>query len=503
MDFLKNKDMYNKVKINIIDYSLIIFGIAICFTQYFYNRSLWLDEAFIANNIMSRNFLDLLFPLDYGQVAPVLFLLFTKLFSLIIPNSELGLRVFPLLSYLFSIIIFYKICKLLFKNKISITFCLSLFVFNYALIYYSSESKQYMSDVFVLLLLYYTTIKYSLTITIHYLRFIVVGSICIFMSNITPIVLLSCGIYLVLINSKEIIKVNQMRKLFLIIFSVWLASFVFYYLFFIHNHPTRESMIEYWSYAFLPNNPFNSSFYIFLFDKFKMIFFSLLDFGIIGKFFVLLFYLIGLVFIFLNKNLKFVILFIIPIVVHLVLSAFKLYPFDTRLALYSSALYIIIITFGFENLINSKYLQKFNNSFINVLIPFLFLVNFFYSKPLPVKNEEIKEVLSYINTNIKDDQSIFVYYAAEPAFKYYQSIKFFNTNNKIISTEFYEGIKFWNVKNKTFEEIKKVPCPLWLVFSHVFANEENNIIQKLDSVGYNRIESFEVKGASVYLFGEN
>lgn len=328
-------------KYNIINYSIIIFGIVLCLIQFLYNRSLWLDEAFVANNIISRNFLDLLKPLDSDQVAPILFLLITNFFSILITNSELGLRLFPLLCYLCSLIIFYKICKLSFKYNISIVFSLSLFVFNTTLIYYSSELKQYMSDVLVLLMLYYTTIKYSLKLETYYSLFSFLGSFCIFLSNITPIVLLTCGFYIVIINYSKAFKVDITLKLIFIILSIWLVSFVVYYILLVHNHPSKQAMVSYWANCFLPNNPLKKDFYFYLFMQFKMVFSALISFGKLGYFFSAL-YLTGIAFLFLNKKFKHIILLITPIIVHLILSAFKLYPFSTRLILYSSPLYIYI-----------------------------------------------------------------------------------------------------------------------------------------------------------------
>jgi len=59
--------------------------------QYYLNRSLWLDEAMLANNILNRNLLELLQPLDNFQSAPPLFLILLKLISYL-SKEEWALR---------------------------------------------------------------------------------------------------------------------------------------------------------------------------------------------------------------------------------------------------------------------------------------------------------------------------------------------------------------------------------------------------------------------------
>src|SRR5271157_3865795 len=44
-------------------------GIAVRLVRYFVNYPIWHDEAFLAVNFWDRDYLDLLRPLDYGQVA--------------------------------------------------------------------------------------------------------------------------------------------------------------------------------------------------------------------------------------------------------------------------------------------------------------------------------------------------------------------------------------------------------------------------------------------------
>ncbi len=52
----------------------IVLGIAVRSVRYLVNYPIWHDEAFLAVNFWDRSFVDLLRPLDYGQIAPWLFL---------------------------------------------------------------------------------------------------------------------------------------------------------------------------------------------------------------------------------------------------------------------------------------------------------------------------------------------------------------------------------------------------------------------------------------------
>jgi predicted membrane-bound mannosyltransferase len=77
---------------------LLFIGIILRIWQYAANRSLWLDEAALALNIVNRSFIGLLLPLDNNQQAPLGFLIIQKAFTIVLGNSEYSLRLFPLLA---------------------------------------------------------------------------------------------------------------------------------------------------------------------------------------------------------------------------------------------------------------------------------------------------------------------------------------------------------------------------------------------------------------------
>jgi hypothetical protein len=71
-------------------------GVGLRVAQWLGNPSLWLDELQLVRNILDRRTVELLFHgLDRGQVAPVGYLLTTKMVTLIFGDGELALRAVP------------------------------------------------------------------------------------------------------------------------------------------------------------------------------------------------------------------------------------------------------------------------------------------------------------------------------------------------------------------------------------------------------------------------
>ncbi|MCI0553542.1 MAG: hypothetical protein L0287_21560, partial [Anaerolineae bacterium] len=96
---------------NVLAGLILLAGFLLRLRQYLTGRSLWLDEAMLALNIVNRDFIDLFKPLDYDQGAPIGFLLFEKTFSLILGRNEFSLRLFPFLVGVASLWLFYLLLK--------------------------------------------------------------------------------------------------------------------------------------------------------------------------------------------------------------------------------------------------------------------------------------------------------------------------------------------------------------------------------------------------------
>ncbi len=89
---------------------VFVFGAVIMAIVQFLNmRGLWTDESAVAINIVKRDYLGLMKPLDHLQVAPVLYLWVVKFLSQILTEQEWGLRLYSLLSYFTAIFLYWRL----------------------------------------------------------------------------------------------------------------------------------------------------------------------------------------------------------------------------------------------------------------------------------------------------------------------------------------------------------------------------------------------------------
>ncbi len=132
---------------------MITLGTAARMVAFWYNRSLFIDEAYLASSVVQRGYGDLFRPLDFVQGAPIGFLCLAKTFVYLFGSSEYSLRLLSLLSGIGSIALFYLVLKVLGDQRPYIG--TAFFATIPFLIDYSIEFKPYMFDGFVTLLSVY------------------------------------------------------------------------------------------------------------------------------------------------------------------------------------------------------------------------------------------------------------------------------------------------------------------------------------------------------------
>ena len=132
---------------------IIGLGVLLRLRQYLFDRSMWLDESFLALGIMNSPLRRMFKPLGYGQAPPVGFALLEKLVEKGLGNSEYAFRLVPFLAGVATLFVFYRVARQLIAPR-AVPIALGLLAISWPLIYYSSETKQYSLDLLVAVALY-------------------------------------------------------------------------------------------------------------------------------------------------------------------------------------------------------------------------------------------------------------------------------------------------------------------------------------------------------------
>ena len=127
-------------------------GVLIRVVRYLLRFPLWCDESMLAANFLDRGFLDMLRPLDYRQVSPLLFR-FVELASVrLFGFSEFGLRLFPFLCGVAGVLLFRRVAGRV-VSGVPLMLAVGVFAVAGWPLRYSAEVKPYASDLFVALAL--------------------------------------------------------------------------------------------------------------------------------------------------------------------------------------------------------------------------------------------------------------------------------------------------------------------------------------------------------------
>ena len=110
------------------------------------DRSLWLDEAWVANSIRAPSLHQAIYYDDWLQTTPPLFIALSRLITVLIGTSNVAFRALPALSGIVSVLLFSFIALRLLKPSFAMIAIL-LLVFSPRVILYSQSVKQYSTDV--------------------------------------------------------------------------------------------------------------------------------------------------------------------------------------------------------------------------------------------------------------------------------------------------------------------------------------------------------------------
>jgi len=480
---------------------MVVIGVILRLIQYSLNRPLWLDECFVALEIVNHSFLGLLSSFDYFQVTPIGFLLIERAFIVLLKNNEYILRLFPLIAGIVSLFLFYFLARRCIREQGALI-AVGLFSLSGYLIYYSSEVKQYSSDVTIALLLLAVTmyVRSNKFTSLLIVFFGAVGAIAVWFSFTSVFVLagIGCTLSLFSLGRRDWSANNRL----LITYFIWLLGFGVFYLVYSRNMSNTLGVQQsFWDGSFMPFPPKSISDVKWFGKTFFEVFTSPVGLPLPGL--GALAFLLGTVSIFTrDKELFFILLS--PVFVVLFVSALHLYPFKGRVILFIVPFILLFIgegvVFLYENTRNYS-------GVVGIL-----LVGLLFYGPLTtaashtakktgyaiMPHEDTRSVMKYVKEHRKQGDVLYLYHFSTYPFKYYAERYGFSNDDYI------EGIYSTHDWSKYLDDLEKLRGSkrVWLMFSHTDeekGNSEMFYINHLDNLG-TWLDGFESVGAAVYLY---
>lgn len=238
-------------------------GIVLHVTPYLFHRSLWIDEALLVSSICTRSFSELFAsPLDWGQSAPIGWLLIVKVLTVIGGTSETILRIWSLVTALACICFIY----LLLKDKVATHYTLfftAVFALSDRYIYYANEAKPYMSDNFCCLVVLFIWQKYQEK-KLPLVQMVLFYAVLIWFSFPAVFFVAACMIIVCFQFFRNLIKQKGRNNLKNNLWNlgrcaIVLVSFFLNYIFWLSKTSDNVASVDYWNLLRFPLIPMSLS----------------------------------------------------------------------------------------------------------------------------------------------------------------------------------------------------------------------------------------------------
>ena len=223
--------------------------------QYLFNRSLWLDEAYLAVNFLERDLGQLLLePLANGQAAPLGFLALTQLMTVMLGTHDWVLRVQPLVSGALTLVAAWALARRTLPHGTAQATFVGLLALSPVLIYYSSEFKQYQNDVLATVGLLWLALRFDLQ---QWRRdawiLAVAGAVAVWLSHASLFVLAGVGVVLWLDAARQ-----RRRAAWLAVSAmglVWVLAFAAHHALTMRSLSGNQHLLTFWNFAYAPMPP--------------------------------------------------------------------------------------------------------------------------------------------------------------------------------------------------------------------------------------------------------
>ncbi|KAA3621749.1 MAG: hypothetical protein DWQ02_27180 [Bacteroidetes bacterium] len=490
--FLKQEKIFKYLSLAI----LITGGITrlVIFLQ---NRSLFLDEANLARNVVEKSPEAFFKALDYEQYAPPLFLLIQKFNVWWLGASEYAVRFFPLVAGLISLFLLYKIALKFIKPGPGLVFILFVFSFSEYFLHFGTEGKQYSSDVMFALLLIHEALKDHARFTATtFLKWTILGIVVIWFSMPSVFILAGVGIYLFAIQFLKKEKKNLMAIGTMIV--LWLVSFIQYYFKILSADLNSDYLQNFHAPYFLPLIPTSGGDLSRIMEILGSVLSTSVGHTAIALITGLVSTIVGAWVVYKNDRKKWLLL-LIPVFAVFGASAFRQYSLIPRLTLFFIPVVILLAGIGIQRLFDVKKI------WLTLVFSILILgtlaihdgVKYLWK---PYQIEEIRLVLDQVSLEAEKDDLLYINHSAKPAFSFYSGLHKNKSKYKFDNVVFGD----WRLNPETNQlRIGDQPADrVWVIYSHLISEQASIEQEKEMSVlleGFKVVKKISFTGAQAIL----
>jgi hypothetical protein len=225
---------------------LVALGVALRLLQYAIPRSLWFDEARNAAEILKDHWL-LMLPPHSAQPTPFGFLYIERGVVAVLGESELALRLFPLLAGIAALVVAARLAHQALRG-FAAPFAVAMLALCGPAIYFSTEVKQYSSDLLAALLIALALASHKPETALRIALFGVLGAVLLWISYTSLFYLAVAGTLLI----GEALRARDRRRIALYagMGSAWMASFALHYRIAISHWSQTHWLTAFWSAGF-------------------------------------------------------------------------------------------------------------------------------------------------------------------------------------------------------------------------------------------------------------
>lgn len=348
--------IWNKIKTACLSFpeaGIIAAGIILRLKHLAENRPLWLDESYVAVNITSRTYFEILSNheiLPEFARQPMFFSLIEKLFVSLFGNNEIALRLFPFLAGSGAFLLFAVVTRTMLTRRAHLI-ALLLFALAEPLVYYSAELKQYSVDLFCAISLIAGTraiLMHNFKLT-YCLILAITGALILWLSNAMVFVLGSVAV--VILFNKPWRWGGRVTGLMVMTAILWAASFFLLYYFSLRFMVGKSSITDTWQGAFCSSPLVSFETLRWAWNVLTLSFSN--PVGLKWWWLVLPCFLVGARVLWLKER-NLLLLWLLPIVLTFLAALLGKYPFYERVLLFLTAGYYLFIAAGIDHILQNK-----------------------------------------------------------------------------------------------------------------------------------------------------